>query len=141
MKVHTFFFFFSTANVLDSSLPFTYDPFHYIWPFWQPWHCSAPLHQTLHMSLPASPALTSEFRCSPGSLQLFLLYNVFISRQYARPSYFVIGSKTKQVSSAKFTKEHNYMLSMYLVAPLQWQWLASSFLNKQMKINKQTELQ
>lgn len=77
-------------------------------------------------SLPASPALTSEFRVSS-----FIYYAMYLfQREYARPTYFAIGSKTKQVSSAKFTREHNHMLNVYLVATLQRQWLASTFLNK-----------
>lgn len=59
-----------------------------------------------------------------------LLTCTYFSRGYARPSYIAIGSKTKPASSAKFTKEHNYMLNMYLVAILQKRWLASTFLNE-----------
>lgn len=111
MKLHTLFF--STPNILDISYPFTFGPSHKFWLFWQLCHWSALLHQILllfqllHHLHPNSDAHL------PSSLQLFMLLYSF----QLEDKFLCNRSKTKQLSSAKLTKEHTYRLNMYLGIP------------------------
>lgn len=133
MKLYTLFF--PPANVLYTSLPFTrgslkrfgFSDSHVIA---QPCHtrccCSFCFCTTcIWVQMPT---------WQPAAFHAF----ISVECTHGRVT-FATGSKTKQVSLAKLTKEHNYSLNMYLVATLQWQWMPS-FLKVKKKKDKLTDL-